>query len=627
MIDSLRHRAARFLAPAIVLLSLPCAAQLQQQDDLLPPDVAFVPSCYALSAALFTVHFDIAQDYYLYLHAFEFTSPDPGVELGEPQIPTGKKKHDEFFGEVETYRQSVRIGLPVRFEGEPPESVALEVTSQGCADVGVCYPPQTQQVNILTVAGPSDGNGASAGRSAAQPPETATTPADLNAAPQQQPAVSEQDRIADSLRGGASVLTLLTFFGFGLLLAFTPCVFPMIPILSGIIIGQGQSITTRKAFVLSVVYVLAMALTYTVAGVIVGLSGENVQALFQNPWVLGVFAGIFVLLSLSMFGFYELQMPGAVQDRLSAVSNKQQSGTLVGAGVMGFLSALIVGPCVTAPLIGALIYIAQTGDAVLGGAALFALSLDMGLPLIVIGTSAGKLMPRAGPWMNAVKALFGVLLLAVAVWLLSRVLPASVTMALYAALLIVSAIYMGALEPVSPERSGWYRLWKGIGLILLLYGALLIIGAAAGGGNMMQPLKGLSGGAGGEAAAEHDVTFRQIKGLEGLKQALAEADRNNQPVMLDLYADWCVSCHEMENFTFPDAGVQSALEPFMLIQADVTPNDARDKALLKHLGVFGPPAIVFYGPDGEEVPGYRVVGYKPAGEFAAHVQQVRAAID
>jgi thioredoxin:protein disulfide reductase len=424
---------------------------------------------------------------------------------------------------------------------------------------------------------------------------------------------------------GASLITLLTFFGFGLLLAFTPCVFPMIPILSGIIIGQGKSVTTQRAFVLSVVYVLAMALTYTVVGVLVGLSGENIQALFQNPWVLGLFATVFVLLALAMFGFYELQMPSVIQSRLNSISNSQQSGNLAGVAIMGFLSALIVGPCVTAPLIGALIYIAQTGDAALGGAALFSLSMGMGLPLIAVGTSTGKWMPKAGPWMNAIKNLFGVLLLALAVWLLSRVLPAEITMALYAALAIASAVYMGAFEAVKENRNNWQKLWKAIGLILFLYGAALIIGALGGSQSLLQPLKGIVAATKNTSMETH-LAFRPIKGLDGLQQALEEAGRNKQPVMLDFYADWCVSCKEMEAFTFPDPAVRDALASFMLIKADVTVNDADDKALLKQLGLFGPPAIIFYNLAGEEITGHRVVGYMKAKDFLMHLQQVKHAI-
>lgn len=601
---TIRHLTA--LALALLFCAGAQAFSLNNEDELLDAEVAFAISGTSKGNSIF-VHYNIAEGYYLYRHTFKFSPVTEGVTFGEPVIPPGEKHVDDYFGEVETYRKSLSIEIPFAYNGHaPPDILELQAISRGCADIGVCYPPLAQTIAVGI--DPAAVTGAL--------PEQAASVA---------PPVAEQDRIAATLMQGASLLTLLTFFGFGLLLAFTPCVFPMIPILSGIIIGQGKTVTTRRAFVLSVVYVLAMALTYTVAGVLVGLSGENVQALFQNPWILGLFAAVFVLLSLAMFGFYELQMPSAVQSRLTSLSNSQQGGNLAGVAVMGFLSALIVGPCVTAPLIGALIYIAQTGDAVLGGAALFTLSLGMGVPLIVIGTSTGKWMPKAGPWMSAIKSLFGVLLLAVAVWLLSRVLPAAISMMLYAALAIGSAIYMGAFEPIKESHSGWHKLWKALGLILFIYGAALIIGALGGSQSLLQPLKGIIGAAKNPGVEQH-LAFRPIKGVSGLQQALSEAKLNRQPVMLDFYADWCVSCKEMEAFTFPDPAVREALASFMLIQADVTANDADDKALLKQLGLFGPPAIIFYDLESEEISGHRVVGYMKAEDFLGHLKQVKQAI-
>jgi thiol:disulfide interchange protein DsbD len=395
----------------------------------------------------------------------------------------------------------------------------------------------------------------------------------------------------------------------------------MIPILSGIIAGHGDQITTRKAFVLSLVYVLAMAITYTVAGVLAGLFGENLQAYFQNPWILSSFALVFVLLALSMFGFYDLQLPSSLQSRLTEVSNKQQGGSLFGVAIMGFLSALIVGPCVAPPLAGALIYIGQTGDALLGGLALFALSMGMGAPLIAIGTSAGKLLPRAGSWMDAVKAVFGVALLGVAIVMLERIIPAEVAMLLWGMLLIISAVYMGALRTLQIEASGWQKLWKGLGVVFLVYGALMLVGAAAGGKDTLQPLRGLAI-AGGSGSAHQELVFKRIKSLQDLQQEVASASAAGKTVMLDFYADWCVSCKEMEKYTFTDAGVIAALANTVLLQADVTANDDTDQALLQgHFGLPGPPAIIFYGADGKERKAYRVVGFKPAKAFAEHVQQ------
>jgi len=396
----------------------------------------------------------------------------------------------------------------------------------------------------------------------------------------------------------------------------------MIPILSSIIVGQGDKITTRNAFTLSLLYVLAMAVTYTVAGVVAGLFGENLQATFQNPWILGSFAGVFVLLSLSMFGFYELQMPNFIQSRLTEYSNKQQGGTLTGVAIMGFLSALIVGPCVAAPLAGALIYIGQTGDAVLGGLALFALSMGMGAPLVAIGTSAGKFMPKAGIWMDVTKAVFGVLLLAVAIWMLERIIPASVTLILWGILLVTSSIYMGALEGLQIESSGWKKFWKGMGLILFTYGILLLIGASSGSTDMLQPLKGLSAASSTNQQSNNGkLQFTKIKGIKGREQALTKARANKQTVMVDFYADWCISCKEMEKYTFSDPKVQAELKNTLLLKADATENDAQDKELYKHFGIIGKPAIIFYNSAGTKMHNYRVVGYMPAEKCSNHINQ------
>jgi len=583
-------------------------------EDFLPPDEAFQFAVEPGDGETLVARWKVAPGYYLYRDKMRFTlEQGEGVVLGEAALPKGKVKHDGFFGDVEVYTHDLAIEIPlIRHQPEGSE-ITLKSVYQGCADAGLCYPPIEKLSQLLlppTAAGATPSAGPAQGQ--AQAPDIGFR--------------SEQDQIAQTLAAGSTWLTVLSFFGFGLLLAFTPCVFPMFPILSGIIIGQGTHITTRKAFMLSLVYVLAMAVTYTVAGIVVGLSGENVQAWFQNPWVLSVFAGVFVLLALSMFGFYELQMPNAIQTRLSRMSNSQHGGTLAGAGIMGFLSALIVGPCVTAPLIGALIYIADTGDALLGGLALFALALGMGTPLLALGTSAGKLLPKAGRWMDTTKAVFGVLLLGVAIWLLERILPIQAVMVLTGILLVVSAIYMGALDGLKDGVSGWARLWKGVGLVLLIYGATLLVGAAAGGNSLIQPLRGVlvAQGSSASAPAEHGLRFERVKGLEGLKAALQRARQQGRGLMLDFYADWCISCKEMEAYSFTDPAVQQTLEAVMLVQADVTLNDAEDRALLKHFKLFGPPAILFFTPDGQERRGYRVVGFVPAERFAGHVRNAFA---
>ena len=578
-------------------------------DEPLHPDEAFIFSHLPAEAEKMVMQWDIADEHYLYRNKFKFDLKEgKNLTLGEPTLPPGKMKEDQFFGTLEVYYGIKTIELPlIRSNGEAA-SGTLWIRYQGCAERGICYPPITKKVKLDLPAFTPAAKAAPASAAPATTTPAATTPT---------PAISEQDQIAASLGSGNTLLTLISFFGFGLLLAFTPCIFPMIPILSGIIVGQGENITTRRAFTMSLVYVLAMAVAYTFAGVMAGLFGENLQAAFQNPWILGSFSFIFVLLALSMFGFYDLQMPASLQGKLAEVSNRQQGGSLFGVAIMGLLSALIVGPCVAAPLAGALIYIGQTGDAVLGGMALFALSIGMGLPLLAIGTSAGKLLPRAGAWMDAVKAVFGVLLLAVAVWMLERIVPAAVNMLLWATLLIVPAIYMGALEPAG--ESGWKKLWKGVGLIMLIYGTLLLIGVASGGNNLFQPLKGLNRGSAAPSQEAH-LTFRQIKGVDGLEQALAEAKRNKQPVFLDFYADWCVSCKEYEALTFTDPAVQQALAPAMLLQADVTPNDEQDQALMKRLGIFGPPALLFFDRNGDEVASARLVQFMSAEPFAQHVR-------
>ena len=579
------------------------------EDEVLEPDQAFQFSMDVADPNTLMARWQIAPDHYMYRGKMSFQLADgQAIQLGQVELPAGEKKHDEFFGDIEVYHGQVEARIPLLRSNPEPTSVQIIATYQGCAEItGICYPPIKKTLTLALPAATS--LAATAGE--APGPEVS-----------QPEVISEQDQIAASLASGNTLLTILTFFGFGLLLAFTPCVFPMIPILSSIIVGQGEKITIRKAFAMSLTYVLAMALTYTVAGVIAGWFGENLQAAFQNPWILGSFAAVFIALSLSMFGFYELQMPSALQSRLTEISNRQQGGTLLGVAVMGFLSALIVGPCVAAPLAGALIYIGQTGDAVLGGAALFALSLGMGAPLIAIGTSAGKLLPRAGGWMDAIKAVFGVLLLAVAIWMLERVVPPAVTMLLWGLLLIISAIYMKALDPLAPKCSGWQKLWKGLGVVLLVIGSLQLIGAAAGGRDYLQPLKGLQlGMGGGVAGSEQHVTFKRIKTVADLERELADASNQGKMVMLDFYADWCIYCKDYEKYVFTDPRVQAELNKLVLLQADVTANDDEDKALLKHVKVTAPPAILFFDKQSSEMRGYRIVGLMNADEFLAHVNQ------
>jgi len=572
------------------------------QDDILEVDDAFQLST-EIEGNRFVARWVIAEGHYLYQDKMDIIPSSEIIETSALQLSPGDEKQDPIFNKLlYVYHDSAEVSLPITNANGANDAV-FKVKYQGCSEVsGICYPPQTREITVKLPKIIATANAA----------QTEAGGADV---------VSEQDRIANTLRQGNTWVTLLVFYGAGLLLALTPCVFPMIPILMGIIVGQGENQTMRSSFILSLVYVLAMALTYTVVGILVGLSGENIQAWFQDPWIISAFVAIFIALSFSMFGFYELQMPASIQSKITQISNSQQGGTLTGVAIMGFLSALIVGPCVTAPLVGALIYIAETGDAALGGFALFSLSMGMGTPLLAIGASAGKVLPKAGPWMDAVKAVFGVMLLGLGIWMLERVAPAAFTMALWAALLIVSAVYMGAIDSLPADASGWRKLWKGAGLLLLVYGIVLIIGLASGGRDVFHPLKGitLSGGSTSEQAAH--LPFKQIKGVDGLNVALAEARSQGKTVMLDFYADWCVSCKEMEVLTFTDSGVQQALANTVLLQADVTPNDEQDKALYKHFGIIGPPSIMFFDKNGNERKNFRVVGFVPADEFSAHVKQ------
>ena len=569
-------------------------ASVVHAQEFLDPAVAFKPSARAIDGQTIEISFEIAKGYYLYRDKFRFTIDGEGATAGTPVLPKGKEKNDENFGKVEVYYKSAVIRLPVERSVSGSLPLKLNVTSQGCADAGVCYPPQTQSLSLSL-------------------PDPASTPS--SAAPADG---DESGMIADTLKNAGFWANIAFFFLAGLGLSLTPCVFPMIPILSGIIAGQGHQISRGRGFALSLAYVLGMAVTYAAVGIAAGMTGTLLSAALQNPWVLGGFALVFVVLSFSMFGFYELQLPTALQSKLSEESGHLQGGRGIGVFVMGALSALIVGPCVAAPLAGALLYIGQTGDAVLGGAALFVMALGMGVPLLVVGLSAGSLLPRAGAWMEAVKKGFGVLLLATAVWLVSPVIPAVAQMLAWAALLIIPAVFLHALDPLPPHAKGWQRFWKGIGIVMLLTGAALLIGALAGNRDPLQPLAGLRGQA--VAAENPKLAFEKVANLAELEQKVLAA---GQPVMLDFYADWCVSCKEMERFTFADAAVQAKLAGFKLLKADVTANTPDDKALLARFGLFGPPGILFFDPAGKEIKSVRVVGFQDAENFLRTLGKVQ----
>ena len=571
-------------------------ASLVHAQEFLDPLVAFKPSARALDGETVEIRYEIAKDYYLYGDKFRVHPVDDGIVLGPLQVPKGKEKNDENFGLVEVFYKEAVFRVPVERNSSGELPLRLDVISQGCAEAGVCYPPQTQTVAVVL-------------------PDPASTP---RAAPMASTAASgdESGLIAQTLKDAGFWTILGIFFLAGLGLSLTPCVFPMIPILSGIIAGQGHQATRGRALALSLAYVLGMAVTYAAVGVAAGLTGTLLTAALQNVWVLSTFALVFVILSLSMFGFYELQLPTALQSKLSEESGHLQGGRGISVFLMGALSALIVGPCVAAPLAGALLYIGQTGDALLGGMALFVMALGMGAPLIAVGVAGGSLLPKTGPWMEGVKKTFGVLLLATALWLVSPVIPAAVAMVGWALLFIVPAIYLHALDPLPPHAKNWQKFWKGIGIVLLLTGAALLVGALAGSRDPLQPLAGLRGDA--IAAEAQKLPFEPVRSVAELDARLAAADR---PVMLDFYADWCVSCKEMEKFTFTDPAVRAKMSGFILLKADVTGNTDDDKALLARFGLYGPPGIIFFTPKGEEVQGVRVVGFQNAEKFLASLQR------
>jgi thiol:disulfide interchange protein DsbD len=478
--------------------------------------------------------------------------------------------------------------------------LTLNASYQGCSDKGLCYPPIDKTFNIEFV------------QTLSASPSLDSANANIKSSPE-----NDNTQIAKLFKGGSFWLIVSFFFGAGLLLALTPCVFPMVPILSGIIVGRGHKITHAHAFILSLAYVLGMAITYALAGVAAGYSGNLLSNALQTPWVLGSFAAIFVVLSLSMFGIYELQLPTALQSKLSNTSNKLHGGHISGVFVMGALSAIIVGPCVAAPLAGALLYISKTHDAILGGTALFFLALGMGAPLMLIGSSAGALLPKAGPWMEAVKRIFGVLMLAMAIWIVSPVISVTVQMLLWAALLIFSAIYLHALDPLPHNARGWAKSGKGLGILCLLLGAAYLIGAMSGARDILRPLGNIVHSSVDTPAK---LNFARIKNSSELDARIAQA--KGKVVMLDFYADWCVSCKEMDRLTFSDANVQAKLKNAVLLQADVTANDAEDKTLLQRYQLFGPPATLFFGQQGRELADLRVTGFQDVSEFMNSLQNV-----
>jgi thiol:disulfide interchange protein DsbD len=577
-----------------------------KQPSFLPPDEAFGLDVKVRDAQTLQANFRVTPGYYLYRNKVAFTTTDNTVKVTAVNLPKGELKHDPNFGDTEVFHQSFQAEITLSPPNNKPTSITLNAVYQGCSEQGLCYPPisKTLHINLPDA-------------TTLAPPATTVAPLSSPSASLLPPPVSEGSQIAGLFKGGSFWLIISFFFGAGLLLSLTPCVFPMIPILSGIIVGRGHKITHMHAFILSLAYVLGMALTYAAAGVLAGFSGNLISNALQTPWVLGSFAAVFVLLSLSMFGFYELQLPSALQSKLSDTSNRLHGGHLSGVFGMGALSAIIMGPCVAAPLAGALLYISQTHDAVLGGIALFALALGMGAPLLLIGTSAGVLLPKAGAWMEAVKQFFGVMLLALAIWIIQPLLPVSVQMLLWAALLIFSAIYLRAVDALPHNSGGWHKLLKGIGLFALLLGAAYLVGALSGARDILRPLGNIGRA---ETQAPASLQFSRIKDLAELDQRIARAQ--GKFVMLDFYADWCISCKEMERFAFSDAEIKTKLNSVLLLQADVTANSEADQAMLKRYGLFGPPGILFFDTQGKELSDFRVTGYQDAEQFLKTLQSV-----
>ncbi|MCW5618514.1 MAG: protein-disulfide reductase DsbD [Nitrosomonas sp.] len=595
------------------------------QQELLPPDEAFKISIDVRDANTLIAKFTPAKNYYLYRDKIAFEPHDSGTFIEKITLPKGKMKEDLTFGYVEVYYEPFQAIIALKREVPAPEQpLTLAATYQGCNEpVGVCYAPIKKDVNLtLPALKAIDAVANAVSSPAAAAPYDAA--ADLFQLPSQRTPVIETeaykiDRMFDT---GNYWLILSGFFGIGLLLAFTPCVFPMFPILSGIIARKGKYLTKKHGFILALAYVLGMAITYAIAGVAAGLSGAMLSAALQNAWVLGTFALIFVVLSLSMFGFYDLQIPGSIQSKLSEEAGHLKGGQLTGVFGMGALSALIVGPCVAAPLAGALLYISQTRDVILGGSALFVMALGMGVPLLLLGTSAGALLPKAGPWMEAIKQFFGVLLLAVAIWLISPVINEVVHMLLWATLLIISAIYLHAIDPLPERASGYLKFLKGVGVIALLVGVALLIGVLSGSRDVLQPLSTFniaasdtsSGGGMAYNTAGH-IPFERVRTIAELDGRINQAINNNQYVMVDFYADWCISCKEMERFTLSDDKVKARLKDVVLLQIDVTHGTIDDMALLKRFNLFGPPGILFIDRQGNEIPDIRVIGFLNKTDF------------
>lgn len=574
------------------------------EPALLPVEQAFPISAKLTAPDRIVASWDVQQGYYLYRGklAFELEGADKDNAIQRVQTPAGEPKEDPYFGHLEVYHKPVEATLQLKHPVRHP--LELVAHYQGCADAGLCYPPQTTRIRLVPA-----GLDANIGMA----PAAASAPA----ASLLQTGTNQLTQI---LQEGRPLPILAAFFAAGLLLAFTACLYPMIPILSGLIAGDRHRRHGARAFLLSLVYVESTALAYAVAGVVAGLTGRAVQADLQSPLFLGAFAAVFIALALSMFGLYDLQLPSRLQTRLFEASRHQRGGTLIGVAVMGAFSVLIVGACSGPALIAALVFISGTGNAWLGGLALFVLANGMGVPLLLIGTAAGKWLPHAGHWMETIRRIFGVLFLAVALWMIDRVLPAELSLALWGALLLGCGVYLGGLDRLTGAAGGMQRLRKTGGLLMLLWGSVALVGAAAGGGDLRQPLRALTTAASDPVSTVQASGFRQVGSVQELNAELRRASAADQPVLLDVYADWCVYCVELDKRTFSDPKVRQLLTGAVKLRADVTAMNAADKALLQRLGVFLPPAVMFFGPDGHERRDLRVVGFLGPAPFLQRAQ-------
>ncbi len=599
------------------------AAGNDAEEEFLPMDKAFKVDVKVKDAHTLVASFSPADSYYLYRDKIGFaTSGAPGISIAKVELPPGEKKSDPNFGDTVVFHRPFEAIIALDRSKVPDVTrVSIDARYQGCSEKGLCYPPAKKRFDLTLAAwSPADsGTGAAVAKRAgggAESDVVVAPPSALRDRVQPRtsgPSSMDGGEAQQALSGGSLWLILPLFFALGVGLAFTVCMLPMIPILSGIILGQGKDMTRARGLILSGSYVLGMALTFTIAGVLVGLSGKNIAPVLQNPWVLGGFAGIFVLLALSMFGFYEIQMPSFIQSKATVASNRLSGGRVISVFVMGALSAVIIGPCAAPPVFAALAFVSHTGDAMLGGTALFAMALGIGTPLIIVGASAGTLLPKAGPWMQTINRVFGVLMLGLAIWIISPVIPSAANMLLWSALLIVSAIYLHAIDPLPQNASGFRKLWKGVGVIALLLGVALLVGALSGGRDILQPLAGLrgAGAATGEIGAR--PVFERVRSVAELEQRIAQA--GGRAVMLDFYADWCISCKEMERFTFVDPRVKARMSRMLVLQADVTESTPEAEELLKRFGLFGPPGIVFLSSTGAEMKRVRVIGFQPAEKF------------